>query len=153
MRTSLIHLAVGVTLIATSAQHSGAQSRGLKTIHGFLATEKGRKPTSTFAANVPTIYAFWKGESLSVGDTIGVVWIAEDVGEGEGAKETKIRSAEAKVYKPDEDGAFSLSRPPEKNWPVGKYRVQFYLNGLMAEVLKFTIMPGVTIEVPKGDKE
>ena len=145
MRTSLIHLALGVTLIATSAQHTAAQSRGLKTIHGFLATEKG-KPTSTFTADVPAIYAFWKGESLSVGDTVGVVWIAEDVGEVEGAKETKIRSAESKVYKPDEDGSFSLSRPPEKNWPVGKYRVQFYLNGLMAEVLKFTIMPGVTIE-------
>ena len=138
---------MGMTLAASSAQDAGTPSSGQKTIHSFVGTEKEGRRTSVFSADVPTIYAFWKGESLSLGDTIKAVWIAEDVGEEEGAKETAIRSAEAKIYKPEEDGSFSLSRPKDRNWPVGKYRVQFYLNGLMAEVVKFTISPAPTNEV------
>ena len=144
MRSALVYLAVGLITIASSAAQTGAQSGHVKTIHGFLGLKKNQW-ASRFSADVPTIYAFWKGEALAVGDNIRVTWIAEDVGDARG--ENQIRSAQLNVYKPAEDGSFSLSRPGGQNWPVGKYRVEFYLNGFIAEVLKFTITPGVTIQV------
>jgi len=92
------------------------------------------------------IYVFWKGEGLAIGDTVRAIWIAENVGAAS-PKDTEIRRADFIVYKrEDEQGAFSLSRPGNRIWPVGKYRVDLYLNGEIAEVVKFTITPGVTIE-------
>ncbi len=129
-----------------SAAESIAQTGGKKSLQVFLAVDKDRKPTTTFSSDVPGIYAFWKGEALELGDKIQSVWIAEDIGDA-APKETKILEGEAKVYKPDEDGAFSLSRPGGKIWPVGKYRVELYINGGLANVAKFTITTGVTIEV------
>lgn len=90
------------------------------------------------------IYVFWKGQGFGVGDTIRAVWIAEDVGAG--SKETEIRRADYKVFKQTEEGAFSLGRPAGRAWPIGKYRVEFYINGSIAEVVKFTVKQGVTIE-------
>jgi hypothetical protein len=139
-----VYLAVGIITIATSAQHNAAQISGVKSIYGFLASQEGGKPATTFTANAATIYAVWKGQSLTQGDTIRVVWIGENVGEG--VKESQIRSAETKVNKPDEKGFFTLSRPGGKSWPLGKYRVEFYLNGVLLEVLKFTITPVATID-------
>ena len=146
MRPGLIYLALGVALIASSARRTGAQSDGVKSVHGFLAMDNTGKRATMFPADLPTVYAFWKGQALAIGDTVSVVWIAEDVGDPN-RKESKIRNAEVKVYKSDEHGAFSLSRPPGQNWPVGKYRVEFYVNGGIADVLKFTVTPGATIEV------
>ena len=147
MRLSIVRQVIPIAIVCVGGPDALAQSHGVKTLHVFLATQKGGKAVTTFSADVPTIYAFWKGESLNIGDAIRVLWIAEDVGEGAGAKETEIRSAQAKIYKSDADGSFTLSRPEGKNWPVGKYRVQFYVNGSMAEVLKFTIKAGATVEV------
>jgi hypothetical protein len=129
-----------------SAVESIAQTGGRKSLHVFLAVDKDHKPATTFSSDVPRIYAFWKGEALGLGDTIQSVWIAEDVGDAS-PKETKILEGEAKIYKPDDDGSFSLSRPGGKVWPVGKYRVEIYINGGLANVAKFTITTGVTIEV------
>jgi hypothetical protein len=130
--------------IATSAQHTAAEISGVKSVYAFLANQEGGKSVTTFTATVATIYAVWKGQSLTRGDTIRVVWIGENVGEV--VKESQIRSAETKVNKPDEKGVFTLSRPGAKSWPLGKYRVEFYLNGVLLEVLKFKITPGATIE-------
>ncbi len=92
------------------------------------------------------IWVFWKGEGLAIGDTVRAIWIAEDIGAAS-PKDTEIRRADLKVATPeDEQGAFSLSRPGNRTWPVGKYRVDLYLNGGIAEVVKFTINSGVTIE-------
>jgi len=140
----LLRVAITLLLAGAIAQAASAQSSGTKSLHAFLAAKKGGKRTTTFSADVPVIYLVWKGQALDVGDTVGGVWIAEDVGAG--PKEAEIRRADFKVYKPDEMGVFTLSRPTGKTWPVGKYRVDLYINGAIAEVAKFTVQPGVTIE-------
>ena len=151
MRPALLFAAITFVLVCGGAVEAVAQLSGKKAIHAFTALDKDHKPTTTFSSDVLRIYAFWKGESLAVGDKIQSVWIAEDI---DGApKDSKILEGETKVYKSDEDGSFSLSRPRGRVWPVGKYRVEIYINGGLAELVKFTIKPGVTIEVPKGDKE
>jgi hypothetical protein len=122
-----------------------AQASGKKSIRLFLTAGKDSKPATTFSSDAPRINAIWKGEGLAVGDKIKSVWIAEDIGDA-GPKETKILEGAANVYKSNEDGEFFLSRPPYKVWPVGKYRVEIHINGDLANLVKFTITPGVTIE-------
>lgn len=145
MKSSLASLAI-VSLFAWPGLHSAAaQSAGKKSLHAFLAVAKGSKPTTTFSADAPTINAFWESAGLGTGDTVSAVWIAEDIGEGS-SKSTEIRRADFRVFKQEQVGAFTLSRPAGKTWPVGKYRVELYINGGIADIAKFTIKPGVTIE-------
>lgn len=145
MRSTLPHLAIVSFLVYVTATEAVAQSSGRKSIHAFVAADEQRKPRTIFSADVPRIYAFWKGQSLAVGDSIRAVWIAEDVGAAS-PKDTKIRDAEVQVFKADENGVVSLSRPAGQNWPLGTYRVEFYLNGSISEVVKFTIGAGVQVE-------
>ena len=146
MRSDLIFVAIVSLLSWTTAHQIGAQSPGRKSLHAFLATGKGGTRSITFSTDAPVIYVFWKGGGLRVGDVVSAIWLAEDVGNAS-PKDTEIRRAELKVYKPeDEQGAFSLSRPVDKTWPVGKYRVELFINGSIAEVAKFTIKQGVAIE-------
>ena len=143
-RLGLVCLALGWLTIRVSADQAGAESLGKKSLHAFLAAKKGGKQTTTFSADVQEVYVVWKGEGFQVGDTIQVTWIAEDVGAG--SKESEIRRANYKVYKEAEEGVFSLGRPAGRAWPIGKYRVELDINGSIAEVVKFTVKPGVTIE-------
>ena len=144
-RFCLFGIVVAFLLVPALECQAGAQPTGTKSLHAFLATKQGGKRTTVFSADVPTIYLFWKGEGFQVGDKVSGVWIAENVGAG--AKETEIRRADYKVYKPTEEGGFSLGRPAGRTWPLGKYRVDLYINGAIAEVVKFTVQPGVTVEV------
>src|SRR6266481_4353257 len=143
-RLSSVCLALVWLPVRASADQKEAGSSGKKSLHAFLATGKGGKRTTTFSADAPMIYVFWKGEGFQVGDTIRAIWIAEEVGAG--TKESEIRRADYQVYKQADEGAFSLGRPAGRAWPIGKYRVEFYINGGIAEVAKFSVKPGVTIE-------
>ena len=145
-RSVLIYVALVSLLGWTAAPQTSAQSSGKKSLHAFVAAGKGSKRTTTFSADAPVIFVFWKGEGLAVGDVVGAIWFAEDVGKAS-AKNTEIRRGDLKVYKQeDEQGAFSLTRPVGKTWPVGSYRVELFINGSIAEIAKFTITQGVTIE-------
>lgn len=148
MRPGLLFIAIMFVHVWASAVDAVAQSGGKKSLHAFLATGKESKPTTTFSADVSTIYVFWKAEALEVGDKLDAAWIAEQIVD-DASKESKIREAHVRIYKPEEarDGSFSLSRPPGRNWPVGRYRVEIHINGGLAELVKFTITPAVTIEV------
>jgi hypothetical protein len=146
MRPALLFAAIIFVLGSASPFEAVAQSTGKKSLHAFLAVGKDSKPTTSFSSDVPSIYAFWKGGALEAGDKIHSIWIAEDIGDA-APKDSRILEGDAKVYKANEDGAFSLSRPGGKIWPLGKYRVEIYINSNLAELLKFTIKPGVTIEV------
>jgi hypothetical protein len=116
---------------------SGPAPAEKKLLHAALAKDAETKPTTTFTADVPKIHAFWIGDALKKGDKLRAVWIATDVGDA-APKDTKIDEATMTVAKPDDKGAFSLSRPT-KGWPVGEYRVEIYDGDELAETLKFTI--------------
>lgn len=146
MRPALLSIAIILVLVCANAVETVAQASGKKSLHVFLALSKESKPATTFSSDVPTINAFWKGEALEVDDKIEAVWIAEDIGDA-APKESKILAGEVKAYKADDEGAFSLSRPRGRIWPVGMYRVEIRINGSLAQLVKFTITPGVTIEV------
>jgi hypothetical protein len=149
MRPALLSAAIIFVLECAGAFEAGAQSTGKKSLNAFLAMGKESKRTTSFSSDVSSIYVFWKGQDLEAGAKIHSIWIAEDIGDA-APKDSKILEGEAKVYKADENGSFSLTRPGGRVWPLGKYRVELYINTDLSQVLKFTITPGVKIEVPKG---
>ena len=114
-----------------------------KLLHALLAKNKEGQPATKFSSDAPKIYAFWKGDALTMGDKLRAVWIAEGYA---GLKDAKIAEGSAKAYKPDDDGAFSLARP-KGGWPVGRYRVEIYVGDKLGEILKFKIEPDVTVDV------
>ncbi len=144
-RTFFLGVVVFVLARAGSFEVAG-QPEDKKLVHAFLVKDKGDKPATTFSADVPTIHLIWKGERLQAGDEIRAVWIAEDVGAA-ARKETIIGERSVTVYKPDEDGFIALSRPRGRDWPVGQYRAEIYIGKKLAGALRFTIQPGVNVEV------
>src|SRR5258707_2544741 len=94
-------------------------------------------PSTTFATNTPSLYAIFKTEGAKAGDKIRGVLIAEDVGDVAPAN-TKVLETILDVEGDTEAGEFSFSKPTN-GWPVGKYRVEIYLNDELATTAKFTI--------------
>ena len=145
MRSTLPYLAIIFLFACANATEAVAQSTGQRSLHAFVAADQQRKPRTQFSSDIPKIFVFWKGQALDVGDKIQATWIAEDVGPAS-PKDTKIRDADITVYKSDDEGSVFLARPTGQNWPVGKYRVEFSINGSISEVVKFSIVPGAQIE-------
>lgn len=116
-----------------------------KTIHVILAKEDSEVSTVHFSGDSIKIRALWRGENLTAGDRVHAIWIADNVG-ATAPRDTRIAEADVTVYKPDDDGIFSLQRPKE-GWPAGKYRFEIYLNQRMANGVNFSIEHGVTVEI------
>lgn len=108
-----------------------------KTLEAALAKELTGEPTTTFAPDIPKIYARWQGVGLQNGDKIHCVWIAEDVGDV-APKNYKVSETSATADGPRASGTFTLSKP-NKGWPVGKYRAEFYQGDQLAETVRFEI--------------
>jgi outer membrane usher protein FimD/PapC len=94
-------------------------------------------PTTSFAANTPKLYAMFKTKGAKSGDKARGVLIAEDVGDVAPAN-TKVLEKTLDLEGDTEDGDFNFSKPT-KGWPVGKYRVEVYVNDELATTAKFTI--------------
>lgn len=123
--------------ILASIEPPAGKADAKKVLRAAVAVDKDTKPTDSFSADVPKLYAFYIGEALKAGDKLRGAWIAEDVGAA-APKETKIDEATITAETPKDSGAFSLSKPTA-GWPVGKYRVDIYVNEKLAESVKFTI--------------
>lgn len=143
-------IALFILMIAAAARAaeptaaSPAPASGAKMLHASVTTRKDGPPTKAFPSGTPKIYGLWKGNSLKAGDLVRVVWIAESFGYQR--KDAKITEAAATAYKPDDDGVFSLVRP-DGGWPIGRYRLEFYVRTKLVETVRFLIEPDVTVEV------
>jgi hypothetical protein len=109
-------------------------------VEAVIAVDKDTRPTTTFAADVPKLYAFFRTKGTESGDKLRGVWIAEDVGEA-APENTKIDEATLTADQEDFYGAFSLTKPT-KGWPIGKYRVEIYNGDELATTVKFAIKGG-----------
>ena len=133
--------------IFSSVLPFSAQAEEKKAVRAAIAVDSETKPTSSFASDVPKLYAFYIAESIEVGDVLRGVWIAEDVGNA-APKNTKIDEASITIKsEADKSGAFSLTKP-NNGWPVGDYRVEIYLGKNITETVKFQISND---EEPDGD--
>ncbi len=109
-------------------------------VEAAIAVDQDTKPASSFAADVPKLYAFFRTKGTEKGEKLRGVWIAEDVGEA-APTNTKIDESTLTADQDDFYGAFSLSKP-NKGWPLGKYRVEIYDGDELATTVKFTIKGG-----------
>jgi hypothetical protein len=116
---------------------AGFAHAGDVTVEATMTTGPNGKETTTYAADVPKVFAMFKTKGASDGDKIRAVWIADDVGDA-APKGTKIEETTLKAEGDTEDGEFSLPKPIN-GWPVGKYHLEIYVNDELATKLKFTI--------------
>jgi hypothetical protein len=130
-------------LIATMIWASMTQAGNPK-VEAAIAKDKDTKPATTFSADIPKLYAFFRSKGTEKGDKLRGVWIAEDVGDA-APKQTKIDEATLTADEDDFYGAFSLTKPT-KGWPAGKYKVEIYLGDELATTAKFSIKAGKSDE-------
>ncbi len=102
-----------------------------------IAVDGNTRPATVFAPSVPKLIAFFLTEGTEKGDKIRGVWIAEDTG-GVAPANFKIDEATLTGEKDDFGGGFALSKP-NNGWPVGKYRVDVYVDDELVTTAKFQI--------------
>jgi hypothetical protein len=125
-------LLIILSFLCTSLVHAGDAK-----VEAAIAVDQDTKPATSFAADVPKLYAFFKTKGTEKGEKLRGVWIAEDVGAA-APSNTKIDESTLTADQDDFYGAFSLSKP-NKGWPVGKYRVEIYDGDELAATVEFTI--------------
>jgi hypothetical protein len=103
-----------------------------------LAKERSGKAITTFSSSTSEIYARWQGRRLRQGAKVKAVWIAENIGE-DFPQDYKVDEASAVTETPSAHGAFTLTRP-EDGWAPGDYRVEFYVDDVLVDVVKLKIV-------------
>jgi hypothetical protein len=94
-------------------------------------------PTSTFPTDQAVIHLVVTVANAPSETKVKTVWTAVDVGDAAPAN-TKIDEAELKME--DSGNAhFTLSQPSTGTWPVGKYKVEIYLNDKLDRTLEYTV--------------
>ena len=94
-------------------------------------------PTSTFPPDQPVINLVVSVANAPEGTKVKTVWTAVDVGDAAPAN-TKIDEVEVTL---DASGNahFTMSVPSSGAWPVGKYKVEVYLNDKLDRTLEYNI--------------
>jgi hypothetical protein len=100
----------------------------------MLSNEPDGRPTTTFSANAPEIYARWQGHNLRPSAKVSAVWVADNTENA--PADYKIGEASAIVKTADSAGTFTLERP-EGGWTLGDYRVEFHVDDEFAQTVKF----------------
>jgi hypothetical protein len=103
-----------------------------------LAKDQLGKASTTLSSDTPQIYARWRGQRLRRGAEVRAVWIAENIGE-DFPRDYKIDEARAIAESPTAHGTFTLARP-EDGWAPGDYRMEFYVDDVLAETAKLKIV-------------
>ena len=117
---------------------ANAASGPKKPLSAVLATDdKGTNPTTTFSASTPEIFLDWKDDGAIKGQTLRVVWIAEQA-VGISSKNKKLTQGEEKLPGPGAFGKFYLPQP-KGGFPVGNYRAELYVENKLATSLRFAI--------------
>ena len=109
-----------------------------KKLSVIFSKERFGRSATTFSSETPQIYARWRGHRLAKGAKVRAVWIAENIGE-DFPPDYKVDEASAIADGPLAHGTFTLSRPDD-GWAPGDYRVEFYVDDVLAETVKLKIM-------------
>ncbi|MEY3480202.1 MAG: hypothetical protein RIQ71_977 [Verrucomicrobiota bacterium] len=106
-------------------------------VEAAIAVDEDTEPATSFTADTPKLFAFFRTTGTKKGDELRGEWIAVDVGEAAPAN-TKIDEATVTGDKDDFFGAFSLSKPTN-GWPVGDYKVEIYSGDEVVGTAEFSI--------------
>src|SRR5882672_1298454 len=106
-------------------------------IEVYITSTPGGEEELSFAPDTPNLLAMFKTKGIKDGDKVRGVLIAEDVGDVAPAN-TKVLEKTLALDGDTDDGDFNFSKPT-KGWPVGKYRVEVYVNDELATTTEFTV--------------
>lgn len=126
-----------LALLALSMMFSVSAFAGDAKVKVAIAVDGDTKPATVFAPNTPKLFAFFLTEGTEEGDKARGVWIAEDTN-GVAPANYTVDESTLTGDKDDFHGAFSLTKPTN-GWPVGKYRVDVYIDDELAGSTKFQI--------------
>jgi hypothetical protein len=126
-------------LIASIISASVARAGDVQ-VDATLATSLKGESVTTAAPDTPKLFALFKTEGAKNGDKLRGVLIAEDVGDVAPANTTVLEKT-LTLDGDTDDGDFSFSKLT-KGWPVGKYRLEIYVNDELTNTLDFTIEAG-----------
>lgn len=126
---------------ATQAKESKTKASSPAVVSSGTVTlsKKEDGPAMTgFSASDPAIYATNKGEKMKKGDKVRFVWIIEDGGK-KIKPDSKVSEYTATANGYDNGKEFSHLDKPAAGWPLGKWRVDVYVNDAKATSAKFAI--------------
>ncbi len=102
-----------------------------------LSDSDGGESSDSFTPDTAKIYLNAGLVDVPSGTKLSSTWIAEDTN-GAAPANFKIDSVELTTGALTNVATFSLSRP-NAGWPVGKYRVDLFIDGHAAGTMHFTV--------------
>jgi hypothetical protein len=96
-----------------------------------VASAREAEPQASFRSDAPNIFVRWTGVGLPVDGVVRVAWVAEDVGDV-APPNFIVDETETTVTSSDYSARFTLSRPRD-GWAAGKYRVDLYVDDVLAQ--------------------
>ncbi len=127
----------GVNDRQTTVDNRAIARSGTVEVSADMTTDRGGEPVTSFTADTPKLFAIFKTAGIKNGDKVRGVLVEEDVGDVVPAN-TKFFESTMTLQKDINDGYYYFNKPT-KGWPVGKYRVEIYVNDQLANTVKFTI--------------
>lgn len=103
-----------------------------------LSKKEDGPALTNFGAGDPAIYATNKGDKMKKGDKVRFVWIIEDGGKTI-TPNSKVSEYTAIANGLDNGKEFSHLDKPAAGWPLGRWRVDVYVNDAKATSAKFAI--------------
>lgn len=95
------------------------------------------QPTTTFQPSAETFQVAFKANGAPAGARLRSVWTMVDVGSA-AAPNTEIDQTGLTLERGNESGVFRLRRSSQP-WPVGSYKVDFYLNDQLVLTMPFRV--------------
>jgi hypothetical protein len=123
-------------LVATVISMSLARAADVS-VEVYMTSTAGGEGETSFTPDTAKLFAIFKTKGIKDGDKVRGVLIAEDVGDV-APPNTKVLEKTLALNEDTADGDFNFSKPTT-GWPVGKYRLEIYVNDDLATTAKFTI--------------
>jgi hypothetical protein len=130
-------VAVSAAAVACSASYSTANISSAVLAKSVDADFAPVDPTTTFPTDQAVIHLALTLKNVPSDTTVKAVWTAVDVGTAAPA-DTKIDELE-KTINDSGNIDFTISLPSTGAWPVGKYKVEVYLDGKLKKTLEFSV--------------
>jgi uncharacterized RDD family membrane protein YckC len=120
----------------------GPQTGGPLTVTlaaGVTSDYQPVRPATTFSPTTERIYAAFKATGAGRGAVVKTVWTAVAVNSPD-LPDTRLDEAAVTLPQGEESGAFNIRRT-SPTWPVGDYKVEFFVNDRLVLTIPYRVAP------------